>query len=130
MATYQSFIGDLHKFEKGLQSDSMAVAVGVQAKKIAAATASGDLGGDPKFSGWKPKLDTRFDVIGPTSIVHKPKAKSAGPWTVAQSGRNGPKNGKTKGKGTATKATSKIEAAVPKIVEAELVKLVNKTLGG
>ena len=44
-------------------------------------------------------------------------------------GRNSPKNGRTRGYGTATKATAKIEAAVPKIVEKELARIVSKTLG-
>lgn len=129
MATIPSFVSDLNKFAKQIGGEGMAVAVGVEAKKIATATASGDLGGDPKFSGWKPPLLTRFKVVPPTAIVHMPTPKSAGPWTVAEKGRNSPKNGRTHGFGTATKATSKIEAAVPKIVEAELVKVIKQTLG-
>lgn len=129
MATYQSFIGDLKKFEKALGGEGMAVAVGVEAKKIAAGQVVADIG-HVKFPNWAPVLATGFKVVGSTSIIHKPKNKSsAGPWTVAEKGRNSPKNGKTKGYGTATKATSKIEAAVPKVVQAELKKIVTKTLG-
>ncbi len=130
MATYQSFIGDLNAFAKELGGDKMAVAVGVEAKKLAEAVASSDLGGDPKFSNWKPVLATRFDVVGPQKISFKPTKRSAGPWTVAEKGRNGKRNGKTRGKGTATKAVADIEAAVPKIVSKELAKIVKSSFGG
>lgn len=130
MATYQSFIADLERFRSELNNDGMAVAVGVEAKKIATGEASADLGGDAKFSHWKPPLDTRFDVIGPTTVSFKPTKRSAGPWTVAERGRDGVSNGKTLGKRTATKAVAKIEAAVPKIVDRELSKVVHDIFGG
>lgn len=62
--------------------------LGVAAKKIAADEAASDLGGDTKFSGWKPPLETRFDHVGEGKILFKPTARSAGPWTVAEYGRN------------------------------------------
>jgi hypothetical protein len=129
MATYQSFIGDLNKFAKELGGNGMAVAVGVEAKKIAAAQVVSDIG-HPRFPNWAAPFTTGFSVVSATAIVHKPNKKSAGAWTVAEKGRNSPKNGKTRGFGTATKATAKIEAMVPKMVDAELTKIVSKTLGG
>lgn len=60
-----------------------------KAQQIAEAAASRDLGGDPKFSGWAPTLDTQIkpsrDGLG---HVIMPTRSSAGPWTVAEFGRN------------------------------------------
>lgn len=123
--------------------------VGVDAKKIAAAEASSDLGGDPKFSGWAPTLATRFDHVGDGKILFTPTPRSAGPWTVAEFGRNqaagprmvGPRltktgkvskarqkryNGRTQGKGTATRATDRIDSMVGKASR----ELVDKALRG
>jgi hypothetical protein len=132
--------------------------IGVDAKKIAAAEASRDLGGDPAFSGWKPRgdpnaapypLNTRFDHVGDGKILFTPTPRSAGPWTVAEFGRNqaagprmvGPRltktgkvskarqkryNGRTQGKGTATRTTDRIDSMVGKASR----ELVDKALRG
>lgn len=71
-----------------MTDDNVSHALGKMAKAQAVAAASADLGGDPKFSGWKPTLDTRYDIIGPGRISFHPSKRSAGPWTVAQEGRN------------------------------------------
>jgi hypothetical protein len=62
--------------------------VGKAAQKIAEKAASGDLGGDPKFSGWAPTLDTKVEHVGEGRIRIQPTGRSAGPWTVAEQGRN------------------------------------------
>jgi hypothetical protein len=110
-------------------------AIGVEAKKIAERNASSDLGGDAKFSGWAPTLTTRFDHVDEGKILFSPTRRSAGPWTVAEFGRNstagprmvGPRltktgrvskarqkrwNGTTRGKGTATRVNARIDTHV------------------
>lgn len=59
-----------------------------RAQKIAEAAASADLGGDPKFSGWKPELVTQVKFTSDGAAVVFPTKASAGPWTVAEVGRN------------------------------------------
>lgn len=49
--------------------------------------ASSDLGGDPKFSGWSPTLDTVVKPLPGGALLH-PTKSSAGPITVAEFGRN------------------------------------------
>jgi hypothetical protein len=131
---------------------AMATKVGVKAKQIATDAASADLGGDPAFSGWRPAtnwLATRFDHLDPGVISFHPTKRSAGPWTVAEFGRNrgegprmvGPRltktgkvskarqrryNGQTAGKGTASDALAKIEPMVPAVVDAEVTKAIRK----
>jgi hypothetical protein len=58
------------------------------AQKIATKAASGDLGGDPKFSGWRPELDTQIKSLSNGAAILMPTRVSAGPWTVAERGRN------------------------------------------
>lgn len=169
MTTYGEFADTIGEYRKTLAAEgakAIATAMGVKAKEIAAKTAAGDLGGDAKFSGWKPTLDTRFDFLDePGTIGFHPTRTGAGPWTVAERGRNqgnssgfaGPGvsaktgltsktksgklkkvkaskgqrwNGYTRGKNTATEATKAIEAAMPKVVEVELIKIVQKIFPG
>jgi hypothetical protein len=98
------------------------------------------LGGDPKFSGWKPTLDTAYDIIGPGRVSFKPKRQAAGPWTVAEFGRNqaagprmtGPRltktgkvskarqkrwNGKTQPENTASEALEAIDKKATGVVD-------------
>lgn len=126
--------------------------IGVAAKGDATKAASADLGGDPKFSGWAPVLETRFDHIGNGRISFHPTKRAAGPWTVAEHGRHtmagppmtGPRltktgrvskartkkwNGRTAGKGTATDALVTIEKETPKRFEDELKKALKKSFG-
>lgn len=150
--TFASFANRIDKFVHGLSGSEMKsvmTKIGVEAKSDALQAASADLGGDPKFSGWAPVLETRFDHIGDGRISFHPTARSAGPWTVAEFGRNagagppmrGPRltktgrvskarakrwNGRTQGKGTASAALAKIESETPKRFEAELKKAIRK----
>jgi len=128
---------------------AIATKAGAEAKKLAPQAASADLGGDPKFSGWAPTLDTRFDHVEPGVISFHPTRRSAGPWTVAEFGRNqaagpqlvGPRltktgrvskaktkrwNGRTQGKGAASDALSMIDKEIPKVVDVEVTKAVRK----
>ena len=59
-----------------------------EAQKIAAVEVSRDLGGDIKFSGWAPALVTQVKFTSTGAAVVHPTRTSAGPFTVAESGRN------------------------------------------
>lgn len=65
--------------------------MGLEAQRIANQAAAGDLGGDRAFSGWlrgNPlPLDTRLRPAGAATLL-TPTRSSAGPWTVAEQGRN------------------------------------------
>lgn len=147
--TFASIGAKVERLKKDMTDDSLSNAMGVKAKKLADQAASSDLGGDAKFSGWAPKLDTRYDIVGRGRISFKPTRRSAGPWTVAQWGRNsaeGPSladssltptgrvsrrkkkryNGKTKGKDTADDALVLIDRAMPKVVDAELGRVIRR----
>lgn len=75
--------------------------VGTRAKQLARQAASVDLGGDPKFSGWAPTLDTKYRSLkgSQVGVVISPTRVSAGPWTVAQRGRNQGETGAVLGPG-------------------------------
>lgn len=88
--TFASFaikLGKLAKDLSGPQMKTLMTDLGVNAKKTAAAAVSVDLGGTG-FSGWAAPLDTTFDHIGNGAISFHPTKTGAGPWTVAQRGRN------------------------------------------
>lgn len=110
--------------------------------------AAGDLGGDPKFSGWRPWLELQVRSKQWGAVI-LPTRQSAGPWTVAEHGRNtmaGPRtridrrtgntrqlkrggvsivrnrkrwNGVTQGKGTASDAFARFERASEPVAEKE-----------
>lgn len=89
--TFGSFNKKLDVFFGGLRDPQLKrvmAEVGEAAQKAAEKAASADLGGDPKFSGWKPTLDTQVKHIGEGKILIQPTRSSAGPWTVATKGRN------------------------------------------
>lgn len=89
--TFASIGRKLDVLTKGLRDPELRqvmVKVGKTAQKAAESAASADLGGDPKFSGWKPTLDTKVDHVGEGRILIRPTRSSAGPWTVAERGRN------------------------------------------
>ncbi len=149
--TFASFARKLDVLVNGLSGPQLRAAmkrVGEAAQKDATKAASADLGGDPKFSGWAPRLDTRLVPKGDDSIVLQPTRTSAGPWTVAEFGRNstaGPRatvrltkkgkvsrarqkrwNGRTEGKGTSTEATTVIARETPKRLENEVQRAIKK----
>jgi len=140
------FINELEDAKLKAIADKM----GVRAKSLAKQSASADLGGDNVFSGWpKAPLETRYDHLRPGAISFHPTRRGAGPWTVAEFGRNqaagprmvGPRltktgrvskakqkrwNGKTAPKNTASEALELIEREMPQIVQAEVGKAIRK----
>ena len=155
MATFNSF-GDFAKELDALGRDlstrekfTITDAMGRKAQQLATQAASADLGGDPKFSGWTPQLTTKNKRLADGSNLLSPTRSSAGPWTVAQYGRNqafGPKfvgprltktgrvsrartkryNGQTLPKYTADDARGLMEREMPKIAERGLRKAIRK----
>jgi hypothetical protein len=92
MPTFSSFAAfgqAIDKMEKSIENDRKLWALGMakRAQAIAEAAASADLGGDPKFSGWKPPLSTQLKSIT-DGVAMIPTRSSAGPWTVAERGRH------------------------------------------
>jgi hypothetical protein len=147
--TPQTFGVQLQRMVVALGAKAMTDACGEAAKKEAEKAASADLGGDPKFSGWAPELVTRYDVIRPGRISFHPTRRSAGPWTVAEFGRNstegprmtGPRltktgriskarvkryNGRTPAFHTATEALDLIEKRMPHVVNDEVGHVLRK----
>jgi hypothetical protein len=92
----RSFAGDAKAFgalAKDLAGDGLARTnreIGERAKRLAAQAAAADLGGDAKFSGWVPELETQFRSLRKPDqgVLISPTKRSAGPWTVAERGRN------------------------------------------
>jgi hypothetical protein len=147
--TFASYGAKVSRFQKELTADATSHAVGKMAKEEAKKAASADLGGDPKFSGWAPILDTRYDIKGPGKIMFKPGRRAAGPWTVAEFGRNagegprmvGPRltrtgrvskarqkrwNGRTAGKQTASDALKAIDGKVSGVVDKQVKSAIRK----
>ncbi|NDC95450.1 hypothetical protein EBZ38_14630 [bacterium] len=94
MPTFDSFAAferELAKFGKELETVERSRITREQAEamqSIATRVASADLGGDPKFSGWAPTLDTQLKDLRSGATLLTPTKISAGPWTVAEIGRN------------------------------------------
>lgn len=64
--------------------------LGSKLKPIGPATAQADLGADSAFSGWRNggiPLTLAYKVKGGMLLMHR-SGKSAGPWRVAEEGRN------------------------------------------
>jgi hypothetical protein len=126
---------------------------GVEAQRIAAKAAAHDLGGDKAFSGWvrgNPiPLDTRLRNLQGGNTLLAPTRRSAGPWTVAEQGRNsaagprltGPRltrtgrvskarrkryNGRTRGKDTASEAVKEMGVKLPKIADAGVRRVIRR----
>ncbi len=146
--TVESFQRELARLERDVENSRRDIgrAVAEAAKPEGYRAAAADLGGDPKFSGWAPwlELQVRSKAYGAAIM---PTKSSAGPWTVAQYGRNsmaGPMprrtrgggvkvlksgrvsmrglrrwNGVTAGKGTADDAKARFEKVADKVAEKE-----------
>jgi hypothetical protein len=94
MPTFKSFseyAQAIQKMEKEIDDNTSTIArdMGQRAQDIAASAADADIGGS--FSGWrrsKPiELATKLKKIK-NGVVLTPTRASAGPWTVAERGRN------------------------------------------
>lgn len=94
MATFTSFAAyasEVRKLSKAFDDKQMVEitrAMGVKAERIAGEVAAADLGGDAKFSHWNRPLATQLKDGKDGSTILTPTKDSAGPWTVATSGRN------------------------------------------
>jgi hypothetical protein len=82
----------LAKFQSHMEQDvrkEINAQIATAWRRVAVAEASADLGGDAKFSGWKPMLNTLNARTLPSgALILSPTKSAAGPWTVAESGRN------------------------------------------
>ncbi len=146
---FEKMMGDL----TGPEKRKITRAQGEEAQKIAARQASQDLGGDRAFSGWNRRapipLDTQLRNLADGNTMMTPAKRSAGPWTVAEQGRNaaagprliGPRltrtgrvskarqkryNGRTQGKNTASDAVKVMEKELPKIADKAVSKVIRK----
>ena len=166
MPTFKSFAAygnELNGLIRDVERESrksIAMAMAEAAQPIARQEAVRDVGGDVKFSGWAPKLDTQVKSVRSGAII-MPTRSSAGPWTVAQQGRNqgnasgfsGPGinrrtgrtsrnksgavrkvrrfrarrwNGRTIGKGTADRATRRMNAELEPIAGKQTRRIIQR----
>ena len=94
MPTFQSWAAFGREVEKmaeevdGAKKRKLIQPIADKAVKLATQAASADLGGDPKFSGWEPELVTVIKWTRSSAAIVQPTRQSAGPWTVAEQGRN------------------------------------------
>lgn len=92
MATFnnpEAFFREVQALERDLENRrrDMGRAVAEAVRPEGYRAAARKLGGDPKFSGWKPWLELRVRT-NPSGATLQPTRRSAGPWTVAEVGRN------------------------------------------
>jgi hypothetical protein len=93
VATFRSFEAfgrEIDAMNRDLENEmdrNIAKMMAKEASAIAYREAAKDLGGDPKFSGWKPWLKLEVKQTRSGAVLH-PTRNSAGPWTVAERGRN------------------------------------------
>jgi hypothetical protein len=86
---------ELQRMAKDLTVDEksdITRAMGREARRLAEAEASRDLGGDRAFSGWRrgrpiPLATQLLDGRAGATVL-APTKRAAGPWTVANQGRN------------------------------------------
>lgn len=125
--TFKSLIKRAEKVQKTLGSDGRTKIAVEAAKKVieaqSAVVASSPLGGDRAFSHWTRKskitLETFPKVIGPGEVKIGPKGKSAGPWTVAERGRQSYGKGDVRKVGTYTsKKTGQTKVRTRKVSRA------------
>jgi hypothetical protein len=108
MAVYQSYtafsdaLGALASDLPKSITKQVTLAMGDEAQKIASRAASADLGGDRAHSGWGVPLDTQLISKKDVTIM-APTRYSAGPWTVAERGRNQGETGRLLGPGISQK---------------------------
>lgn len=93
--TLASYAAEVDKLNRDLEKKAVAEITLKQAqtaKGIALSEARSDLGGDSRFSGWRGRdlADMKIKKLRGRSEGHilVPTRKSAGPWKVAEQGRN------------------------------------------
>lgn len=94
MPTFSSFgafereLANLERDIDLIEKKRMTKAQAGRAQEIATQAFSAKLGGDPKFSGWAPTLDTQTKSLSSGGALLTPTKTGAGPITVAFEGRN------------------------------------------
>jgi hypothetical protein len=120
--TLGTFAGKVRKIESAFDGGpwlrAVARNIGEKSQGIAEREASADLGGDPQFSGWAPVLDTKFRVLDDgRTVSFSPTRSSAGPWTVAEQGRNNSTSLSVTPNFGAARGTSRISAKTGKAIK-------------
>lgn len=90
-ASFEAFGSEVRKMARDFDNEQKSLVtrnMGEQAQVLAEKAASADLGGDAKFRGWAPELVTQLKPGRDGSTLLTPTRDSAGPWTVAEKGRN------------------------------------------
>ncbi len=144
LAAYGKELAGLESDLTGPERKQITRLMGKRGQQIIDKEAAADLGGDRAFSGWRRgnpiPLDTTLRDGRDGTTILAPFKRSAGPWTVAEQGRNaafGPRftgqrltkrgkvsrarqrryNGRTDAKHTATDAIKVMEKELPKIAD-------------
>ncbi len=126
---FDKMVGDL----TGPEKRKITRAQAEEAQKIAAKAAAHDLGGDRAFSGWnrhgRIPLDTVIRPARDGNTLLTPTKGSAGPWTVAEFGRNQGNAGGFAGPGinTRTGITSRTKSGGVRRVRARRARRWNGT---
>jgi len=153
LAAYGRELAGLESDLTGPERQRITRQMGAAAKQIADKAAAADLGGDRAFSGWTRAnpipLDTAVRSGRQGSTILAPSKRAAGPWTVAEQGRNaafgprllGPRltksgriskarrrryNGRTSGKNTASEAVKVMHQQLPKIADRGVLLVTRK----
>lgn len=108
--TFASFSNELGRFADSLSTKvvkEITREMGEQAQALAARSAAGDLGPDRQHTGsgkgWQVPLDTKLIAKPDGATILSPTRFSAGPWTVAERGRNVGETGLLLGPGISQK---------------------------
>jgi hypothetical protein len=88
LAAFNRQIELMAKELDGAGKRKITVAMAEHAQKAIPPAVRADLGGDEKFSGWAPELVTEIKVTRDNAAIIHPTRSSAGPFTVAEVGRN------------------------------------------
>ncbi len=135
----QAFTRDLDKMMAeltGPEKRKITRAQAEEAQRIAAHAAVSDLGGDRAFSGWTRanpiQLDTQIRNARDYNTMLTPTKGSAGPWTVAEFGRNQGDAGGFAGPGVnrSTGLTARTKAGAVRKVRARKARRWNGTTRG
>lgn len=136
LAAFGASLDQLNRELTTTEKRKITHAMGVQAEVIAASAARHDLGGDRAFSGWtrsqRIPLDTRTRTVSGGATLITPTRSSAGPWTVAERGRNQGNAGGFAGPGinTRTGLTARTKSGAVRKVRARQARRWNGTTIG
>lgn len=140
MTTFKSFADFYSQLEKlgkdltGPEKRKITRDMAKQAQRIADGAANADIGGS--FSGWRRggpiDLATQIRPGSEFSAILTPTKRSAGPWTVAEKGRNRGNAGGFSGPGVnrSTGATARTKSGAVRKVRASKARRWNGTTRG